>query len=499
MVNSLDLKRTVIIDVDGLRRDVYQAALARVEVPNLSRLVGGPGGEKAHHVPALSVTPFFNDTATTEIYTGAHPAQHRIPGNESFDRLGHANDGKPRHYGFDVGDTLAVDDAVRVFSDGLASQLLNPDTPTIYETLAGMGKTSLVAYNMYARGATEWVAPSIIDIARFTKGRGILGLEAGKYDARMLDDLGRALDRWNQPPDLLTAYFMGLDHHSHLHGPASQSEYLRNVIDPQIGRLLELLEKRDILEGTLFVIVSDHGQIPVIDDDLHAIHLGFPFEKELEHIFEALGLDVHDKPGEDPNCDAVIALNGGLAHVYLQHRQGRWADVPRYAEDVLPVAQAFHEMTTAGRYELELQGALELILVRDAESNGWQSDYHAYLGDSRTQPLAEHLKDHPELPYADPVNRLRNLSSAMSGDLILAANGRDGFCFGGPIKGVHGSLYTEDSEAVLTFAHPDGDAEDVRTLRDLAGGMIGDRCASEGNRQPSIADMAPVLRVLWDV
>jgi hypothetical protein len=488
---------TVILDIDGLRRDVYERALSRVEVPNLSRLVGGPGGEKATHIPALSVAPSITFAAQASIYTGAHPAQHRIPGNESFDRLGYATQGQPRHYGFDVGDTLAVDDAVRVFSDGLASDLLNPGTPTLYETLAGMGKTSVVAYNMYARGADEWVTPDLVDIARFTKGRGILGLEAGKYDAKMLDDLEKTLKKLPRLPGLLTVYMMGLDHHSHLHGPDTQGDYLREVIDPQIGRLLEMLEAHGLLSDTLFVILSDHGQIPVIDDERHAIHLGFPFEKELEHVFEALKLDVHDKPGEDPNSDAVIGLNGGLAYVYLQHREGRWADVPRFDEDVLPVAQAFYEMATTGRYEPELAGSMELVLVRDVESGGWGGEYAAYVGEGRTQPLSDYLSEHPELPYVDAVNRLRNLSSSMSGDLILAANGGEGFCFGGPLKGVHGSLYKADSEAVLSFAYPGGDADSVTVMREVVDGVIADCCASENHRQPSIADAAPALRALW--
>lgn len=496
MTDPFTPTRIVILDIDGLRRDVYQRALSRVEVPNLARLVGGPGGEKAAHVPALSVAPSITFAAQASIYTGAQPAQHRIPGNECFDRLGHANEGQPRHYGFDVGDTLAVDDAVRVFSDGLASDLLNPDTPTLYETAARLGKTSLVAYNMYARGADQWVTPNLLDIARFTKGRGVLGLEAGKYDAAMLDDLGRALKGWEALPDLLTVYLMGLDHHSHLHGPDTQGDYLRDVIDPQVGRLLELLESYGPLAGTLFVVLSDHGQIPVIDDDHHALHLGFPFEKELSHVFEALHLDVHDKPGEDPNCDAVIGLNGGLAHVYLQHRQGRWADAPRTAEDVLPVAEAFHAMMAEGRYAPELQGTLELVLVRDAQTGGWGAEYAVYVGEGRTQPLDDYLAEHPELPYVDAANRLRNLASSMSGDLILAANGREGFCFGGPLKGVHGSLYRADSEAVLTFAYPEGDAADVQAMREGVEGVVRDRCADEGGREASIADMAPVIRAL---
>ena len=95
-------------------------------------------------------------------------------------------------------------------------------------------------------------------------------------------------------------------------------------------------------------------------------------------VFTALGLDVHDKPGEDPNCDAVMGLNGGLAHVYLQNREGRWADRPRFMQDVVPVAKAFHEMNAEGRYADELHDTLEMILIRDVEHQGWDAMYQVY-------------------------------------------------------------------------------------------------------------------------
>lgn len=490
-------QRIVILDIDGLRRDVYENALAAAEIPNLLRIVGGPDSEKSHHVPALSVAPSITFAAQASIYTGRFPREHRVVGNELFDRHASASY-RPRHYGFDVGDTLAVDDAVNVFKNGLANHYLSPTTPTLYETFAAQGKRSMVAYNMYSRGAEVWITPNLVDIARFTKGKGLLGLEAGQYDARMLDDLSKTLKKSDFTPDLLTVYMMGLDHHSHLHGPDSQPEYLREVIDSQVGRLLDLLAEREMLDGTLFVILSDHGQIAVIDDERHALHLGFPFENELEHVFAALGLDVHDYPGEDPDCDALITLNGGLAHVYLQNRQrDHWSAPPRFTEDVLPVAQAFAEMSATGRYEESLRGALELIMVRNVEAEGWETEYVAYVGDGQTQPLPDYLAAHPELPYTDPVNRLRNLSGQWSGDILLAANGREGFCFGGPLKGVHGSLYRGDSEAVLTFAYPGGDAASVAALREQATDVVASRCASDHNRQPSIADMAEVLRSLW--
>ncbi len=488
-------RRLVVIDIDGLRRDVFFQALEEGTIPHIERIVGGREGRAACFVDALSTAPSITFAAQASIFTGRHPGEHGIAGNETFDRLGRISDGRPRHFGFDVGYTLAVDDAVGVFAAGLASRFLSPDTPTLYETGAAAGLTSTVAYHMYARGANVWLPPSIADIARFTKGPWLLGLEAEEYDAKMVNLLLQHLEAGHRP-DIITAYFMGLDHHSHVHGPASQPEYLRRVLDQQIGRLLDGLERHGLLEGTLFVLVSDHGQIEVVPDDRHSIRLGFPFDRELGHLFAALGLDVHDIPGEDPACDAVVGLNGGMAHVYLQHRAGRWADPPRYQEDVLPVAESFRQMNESGRYEESLQGSLDLILVRDSEREGWAGPYRVYLGKDKTAPLADYLADRPELGYADPVNRIRLAASAASGDLILLANGREGFYFGPPTTGVHGGLLTGESEVVLLFALPDGTTRDIEWLRESVGGVIGDRCANEGRRQPSVADMTPAALTL---
>ena len=490
--------RLVVVDVDGLRRDVFRNAVTAGHLPHVGRIVGGREGQAACHVDALSTAPSITFAAQASIFTGQHPGVHGIAGNESFDRLGRISGGRPRHFGFDVGYTLAVDDAVRVFTDGLASQLLHNEAPTLYETVSARGLTSAVAYNMYARGADAWLPPDVIQIARFTKGQGVLGLEAGAYDGGMLDQLVEYLEAGNRP-DVLTAYFMGLDHHSHVHGPASQPAYLRDVIDPQIGRLLDALGTHGMLAGALFVLVSDHGQIEAIPDDRHSIRLGFPFDRELGHVFEALGLDVHDVPGEDPACDAVMGLNGGLAHVYLQHRAGRWADPPRYEEDVLPVAEAFHQMNETGKYTDELQGSLELILVRDAGREGWRGEYRVYLGEGQTQPLAGYLAAHPELDYADAVHRIRLAASAATGDLILVARGREGYYFSAPLEGVHGGLYPEESEVVLTFAYPGGSPDEIAWLRETVTGVIGDRCANEGGRQSSVADLVPASVALLGI
>ena len=144
------------------------------------------------------------------------------------------------------------------------------------------------------------------------------------------------------------------------------------------------------------------------------------------------------------------------------------------------MAEAFRQTSETGKYEDDLRGSLELILVWNTEREGWQGEYRAYLGDGQTQPLPDYLVAHPELDYADVANRVRLATSAATGDLILAANGREGYYFGAP----------------LTFAYPGGSSQEIAWLRETVAGVIADRCANEGGREPSVADVMPAALAL---
>lgn len=486
----------LILDIDGLRRDVFFRALAENMIPNLARLVGGPEATHGWHFEPVSNAPSITFGCQSSIFTGAHPEQHGIMGNQFFDRFGTHSNSVPRHYAFDVGDTLAVDDAVRVFTGavGLANETLATDVKTIYEIAAEHGLTSTVAYNMIARGATHWLKPKLADIARFTKGGGLLGLSSAQYDGEMVDKVIAHL-RAGARPDVLTTYFMGLDHHSHEHGPSHQYDYLTRVVDQQVGRLLKALEAFAMLDGRLCVILSDHGQIGVIPDDRHSLRLSFPFDREMGYLFDALKLDVHDLPGEDPNCEAVVASNGGLAQVYLQNRAGRWKDQPRFAEDVLPVARAFWDANTTGQYSEDLHNALAAVLIRDVEQQGWEADYQVFTPDHLAR-VADYFPLHPEIKTVDAVNRLQHLASPVSGDLVLISNYTEGFYFGAPLTGVHGGLHPDDSEAVLSVGWPTATPRQVLGMRETARGVVTDRCRVEGHRHESIVDMVPVVSSL---
>ena len=140
---------------------------------------------------------------------------------------------------------------------------------------------------------------------------------------------------------------MGLDYTSHKLGPAAQASYLIDHIDPMVGELWAAMKAQEptAANSTIVAIFSDHGQIEVIDDDRHALRLGFPFDREMAKFFDAIGLDVHDFPNEAPNCNAVLALNGGLADIYVHHYAGTWQTPPDLCGMSCPLAAPFGPRT----------------------------------------------------------------------------------------------------------------------------------------------------------
>ena len=474
-----------MLDIDGLRSDVFQKALQEGRIPNLARLIGGPRLEKGIQFDAVATLPSITYTCQASTATGSHPRQHWISGNMFFDRFGRINKGEPRKYQFDFLD------APQVFLKGLAGEAINPDIHTIYETASQHGHTSTVAFNMYAHGAQYWLKPGLDDWKVFAsvtqKDFGV------KYDALMIHDVIQHLESGNRP-DLLMLYFFGLDHESHLHGTEFQEDYLTQVIDRQVGEFLTEYQSLGLMPGTAFCLFSDHGQITVKNDDLHALKVGFLFDKEYGYVFESLGIDVDDAPLENANCDAILCPNGGLAHVYLRRKGGEWNEPPSF-EEVLRLANGFWESDDNGKYSQELKDALSLIVVRDVEHEGWYAKYLVYTPEGLV-PVEVFQDLHPEMEMQDPGSRLHYLTSPVSGDILLFSNYRDGYSFSLlPYKGIHGGLHPEDSRAVLAFGFPEADPEQVESLQQILSAAVQQRCQVEG-REPGNVDVAFGLRLL---
>ena len=134
-------QRLLVIDIDGLRQDVFHQALAEKKVPHLSGLLGGAENNFGCHLDPVSTFPSITFCAQSTIFTGKNPSVHGIPGNQFFDRFGRRTNGVPRFYAFDVGDALAYDDAVFTFTGplGLLGETIDPSARTLYERAAQHG------------------------------------------------------------------------------------------------------------------------------------------------------------------------------------------------------------------------------------------------------------------------------------------------------------------------------------------------------------------------
>ena len=473
-----------MLDIDGLSRDVFTQAMENGLIPNIARLFGGKELEKGISFAAVANAPSITYSCQASTVTGAHPNQHHIPGNMFLDRFGKNNFGKPRYYQFDF------IDAPLVFSLGLSNQVLAVETPTIFETAANYGLTSTVAYHMYARGAQNWLQPGMDDWALFAN---INQPNFGElYDDNMLHDVLSHLAEGHRPTVLLM-YFFGMDHESHIHGTGIQKDYLCKVLDRQIGEFLASYEAMGLFENTLFCIFSDHGQIDIQNDDLHMLKVGSFFDREYSYLFQALNLDVNDFLLEGTNCDAILAQAGGMAQVYQRKMNGRWSDPPRF-EQVLRLANAFWQSNLTGEFRPELKDALELILVRDVEREGWYADYQVFTPEGLF-PLAAYLENHAELEWVDGANRIHDMASPVTGDILLFANVAQGYSFTMlPYKGMHGGLHSQDSNAVLAYGYPGGSPDQASNLKDFLSNAIQERCKVENNRHVSNVDVAFGIR-----
>lgn len=484
----------LLIDIDGLRADVFHEALLAGQLPNIAQLLGGTQLERGLELPVLSSAPSITFCAQASLLTGTHPKEHGIPGNQFFDRFGIDNNNVPRLYAFDVGEMLKILDGLAVFRDALAAKRL--ETATIYEKMAQKGWRSTVAGHMYAEGATHWLKPSLIDLGRFLAGGEILGLESAEYDQGVLDNLLQHIKE-NGLDNITTMYFLGLDHESHDHGPdAAQADYLINHVDPMVGKLWQTV--RDIESDFLVAIFSDHGQVETIPEDQYALCVGFPFGGEIGQLFDSLDLDLYTHLAQGANYNAVMTLNGQLAYVYLQNENRSWADVPRFERDVLSVGRAFWKAHRKGKHAPDLEQALAGVLIRNVERDGWDAPYQALTPDGRIISLEEWFAQKSADLYIDPVNRLNNLINIYCGDIMLISNFAAGYYFGHKLSGVHGGLHPHESRAVLAYGWPTATQAQWKIAKERITQAIYARCQAENNRPPSIVDMVTGLEALID-
>jgi len=487
------LENVIIFDIDGLRPDVLAEALALRTIPNIARLLE----PHAYHQHLICPAPSITFTCQGAIMLGANPKSHGIVGNQFFDRLGKLNHGRPKHYGLDVGDSLSYDDALAVFlgRQGLANRFIPDDIPTLFERVSEYKWSSTPIHFMYGRGATNWVRPSVIDLARFKRPMSLLGLSPEAFDMRMIRKLQRLLKN-EKKPQLLLLYFMGLDLISHLKGPSAQAEYLAKVIDSQIGIITNSLVAAGYRSNTTYIFVSDHGQIPVHNDPEHALRVGHNLQRSpfnLYETFEQLGRRLLRWPVPNRKADTILTPNGGLAHVYLKNAHFDWKTPPAFEQDVLTCARGLQKANQTPEFRPLSNRAFSAILVRDIERQGWQAPLLGLNTDGTLVPLEELFSAPGYESLEEPVSRLKQMESSETGDIVLLANGDDGFYFGTPCKGNHGGLHKDESRCVFSVGAPGLPTTHWSLLETTLSTEFKELRHREGRSFNSIIDIAPTI------
>ena len=451
----------LLLALDGVPRELLYSMARAHQLPNFSALIG----KEAYFDESLLATmPSTTMPAWVSTITGEPPAVHGVTGNEYFIRET-TTLACPAPESFD--DT---EPTLSIYTDRYLDKLI--EVPTVYERMRRQDPNVMiwVAMNHVFRGADKLVlAKRGVLVKAFAS---ILDFPASKtramrkvftaVDEKSIDSVIESLGG-KQLPDVLTVYLSGTDLYAHVahEGPDEAMRwYLKDVVDPALGKLVAKLRERGMLARMWTVVVADHGHSPVVHDKTHALRPSRIAERVLQGAGFRTRLPARDSPND--TYSAVVAYGGATAYVYLADRSTcatpkddcTWKLPPRYREDVLVAAEAFKK---------HMGDKLDMILTREPKPFGEvDGPFEVYIGDGQTVPVEEYLLRHPHPTYVATAERLRQLAvgphGERAGDILLLAHYGDvekeqRFYFAHEYRSWHGSPARADSEIPLIVAN----------------------------------------------
>jgi len=247
-------QNVIMISIDGLRPEVYLEPDANgLKVANLRELA--KSGTRAEKM--ISVFPSVTYPAHTSLVTGTNPAKHGVVNNfkgQGVEWYLQAADIKaqtlwqsaqeqglktaivtwPASYGADV--DYLVPENLSFGLDNPVNDISQGSTPGLYEGLAKGAPTSIVSFDHP---------------------------DGGEQLDELTTHLAVNLIK-QEKPQLLLVHFLDADHRQHFQGPDDEgSLHAFELIDQFIGQLREAVREAGLEEKTNFIIVGDHGFVPV--------------------------------------------------------------------------------------------------------------------------------------------------------------------------------------------------------------------------------------------
>ena len=273
-------------------------------------------------------------------------------------------------------------------------------------------------------------------------------------------------------------FFAGLDGHTPRHGARAQHGYVRTVLDPLFGRLLEAMReydahRSDLLEHYTFILTSDHGNAQARADKHHTVP-----DSEIAAMLREQGrLPYYFQSGDRLRAVDTILLNhGGSLHMAVKNGETRnWYDPPRLHDDLFAIGMAMVDASKTARGFLH-PGWLDIVLVKDIDNKRYLvlKEHKVYEAEKFFDPASN--RDY----YPDGAARVLGHYSQRSADLILLPSIDEGFHFAHakPRPGVHGGLTLHDSLTACAFS---GKRVDIKSLLTR-----------------SLTDIAPTIASLFD-
>jgi hypothetical protein len=249
-------------------------------------------------------------------------------------------------------------------------------------------------------------------------------------------------------------------------------------------------------DETTYIFVSDHGQIPVLHDQEHALRVGHTLQKaplNMYQTFQLLGRRLLRFPVPDRTADSILTPNGGFAHVYLRSSHFDWKTPPSFEQDVLPCARGLQKSSQSPEFTPLSNRAFTAILVRNIERQGWRAPLLGLNAAGTPVPLEQLFSGTGYESLAEPVARLKQLEAPETGDIVLLANGDAGFYFGTPCQGNHGGLHKDESSCVFSVGAPGLSAVDWKLFESSLSSEFNNLRRSNERSFNSLTDIAPVI------
>lgn len=317
---SAGIELCIFILVDGARSDIMSQMVAAGEMPNTKRYITKPGANRN----AVTCLPSTTSVGYLPMLAGHYPGTADVPGIRWVDKK---RFGAP---GLFHGGHRSYTGA------GLAH--LNEDMACDVETVYELCSESLAFRSEVQRGLPSdqnrnWILCALpYAVGHFTH-------KSGSIDRWLVRGLCNGISGPQEElPRFIFVPLCDVDVRSHGYGPTSRqviSAY--RGVDASIGAIFETLERRGILDRTLVLLSSDHGNT----DTSH--HL------DLSRLVEEAGYRVFEYPIVlRRNCTAAVMVSGNaLANVYLASADG------------------WEEPLTAGRLKREHGSLLDDIKNRE--------------------------------------------------------------------------------------------------------------------------------------